>query len=118
MVFKKCRETEEVLFVDASSEFQKGKNQNWLDEPNIDRIVDGFRDRVEIDRFSHLATREEIAGNDYNLNIPRYVDSFEAEPEVNLKAVTRNLRKVEEDMAGIDAHIRAFCAELGLEVPV
>lgn len=118
MVFKKCRETEEVLFVDASTEFQKGKNQNWLDEPNIDRIVDGFRDRVEIERFSHLATREEISENDYNLNIPRYVDSFEAEPEVDLKAVTRNLRKVEEDMSGIDAQIRAFCAELGLEAPV
>jgi len=118
MVFKKCRETEEVLFVDASTEFVRGKNQNWLDEPNIDRIVNGFRDRVETPRFSHLATREEIAENDYNLNIPRYVDTYEAEQAVDMKAVTRNLTALDQGMAEIDANIRKVCAQLGLEAPV
>lgn len=118
MVFKKCRETEEVLFVDASKTFQRGKNQNWLSGDDVDTIIDGFRDRRKVDRFSNLVTREEIAGNGWNLNIPRYVETYQAEPEIDLAAVTRDLRAVDQDMAGIDAKLRAFCAELGLESPV
>lgn len=118
MVFKKCRETEEVLFVDASRTFQRGKNQNWLSEADVDTIVDGFRDRRKVERFSNLVTREEIAANDYNLNIPRYVDTFEKEEEIDLGAVTARLKAIEADMGAVDAQIRAFCEELGLEVPV
>ena len=73
VVFKKSRKTEEVLFIDASSEFQKAKNHNWLDEVNIDQIIKSFRDRIEIDRYSHLATRAEIESNNYNLNVLLYV---------------------------------------------
>jgi type I restriction enzyme M protein len=118
MVFKKCRETEDVLFVDASGCFEKAKNQNYLREGDIDQIVTAYRTRAVVARFSHRASRAEIAGNDYNLNIPRYVETFEAAAAMDLAAVTAELRAVEADMAGIDAQLRAFCAELGLESPV
>ena len=71
-----------------------------------------------MERFSHRATLAEITENDFNLNIPRYVDTFEAEPEIDLTAVSAEVRAIEESMAGLDDAIRDFCAELGLEAPV
>jgi len=118
LVFKKCRETEDVLFVDASRCFEKGKNQNVLRSADVDSIVDAFRTRAKVERFSHRATLAEITENDFNLNIPRYVDTFEAEPEIDLTAVSAEVRAIEESMAGLDDAIRDFCAELGLEAPV
>ncbi len=118
LVFKKCKEHDDVLFVDASGCFEKGKNQNSLSDANVDRIVTAYRSRAVEDRFSHRASIAEITEYEFNLNIPRYVDTFEAEPEVDLKAVTETLRQIENDMGGVDAQIRAFCAELGLEAPV
>lgn len=118
MVFKKCRETDDVLFIDASTCFEKGKNENRLRDQDVGRIVTTYRQRTEEARFSHRASRVEIAGNDYNLNIPRYVDTFEAEAEIDLPAVAREIAEAEKAMESIDAQIRAFCAELGLESPV
>ena len=118
LVFKKCRETEDVLFVNASNCFDKGKNQNVLRVADIDSIVNAFRTRAETERFSHRATLAEITENDFNLNIPRYVDTFVAEPEIDLVAVTADLRAIEGNMAALDETIRGFCAELGLEAPV
>ena len=118
MVFKKCRETDEVLFIDASKNFEKGKNENYLRPSDVDKIVETFQNRTEEDKFSHLAHLDEIAENDYNLNIPRYVDTFEKEPDVDLTAVTANLKQIEQDMVEVDETIKAFCAELGLEAPV
>ena len=118
LVFKKCRETEDVLFVDASGCFEKAKNQNNLRDSDVDRIVAAYRTRASEDRFSHRAGRAEIEENDFNLNIPRYVDTFEPEAEIDLAAVTAELRTIDSDMAGLDTAIRDFCAELGLEAPV
>lgn len=118
LVFKKCRETEDVLFVDASNCFEKGKNQNVLRVADIDSIVNAFRSRAEVERFSHRATLAQITENDFNLNIPRYVDTFEAEAEIDLAAVAAEVRAIEGDMAALDKSIRDFCAELGLEAPV
>lgn len=118
MVFKKCREEDDVLFVDASGCFEKATNQNYLRPADIDHIVTSFRLRDDVARFSHKASRAEIAANDWNLNIPRYVETFEAAERIDLAAVTRDLRAVDEDMAGIDARLRAFCTELGMESPV
>ncbi|WP_210880027.1 type I restriction-modification system subunit M [Roseovarius autotrophicus] len=118
LVFRKCRETEDVLFVDASGCFEKAKNQNVLRNSDVDRIVAAFRGRAVEARFSHRAARAEIEENDYNLNIPRYVDTFEAEAEVDLAAVAAELRAIDEGMAALDETIRGFCAELGLEAPV
>ena len=119
MVFKKCREEpDNILFVDASSCFEKGKNQNNLRRSDIDRIVAAFRTRVDEERFSHRAGLDEIEENDFNLNIPRYVDTFEPEPVIDLAAVTASIKSVEAEMADIDASIRGFCKELGMESPV
>jgi type I restriction enzyme M protein len=118
LVFKKCRETEDVLFVDASTCSEKGKNQNVLRPTDIDSIVSAFRNRSEIERFSHRATLAEITENDFNLNIPRYVDTFVAEPEIDLAAVSAEVRAIEGTMSALDKTIRDFCAELGLESPV
>jgi type I restriction enzyme M protein len=117
LVFKKCRETDDVLFVDASTCFQKGKNQNWLGPEDVDRIVGAYRDRSEVERFAHRASRAEIAENGFNLNIPRYVDTFVPPPPVDLAATARALADLRRDMAPVDVQIRAFCAELGLESP-
>ena len=119
LVFKKCREHgDDILFIDASAHFEKAKNQNVLREADIEKIVTTYRTRAEEEKYAHLAPLSEIEENEYNLNIPRYVDTFEEEEPVDLKAVTDELAKFEKDMAETDATIRAFCAELGIEAPV
>jgi len=118
MVFKKCREVDDVLFIDASTCLEKGKNENRLRDEDVDRITTAYRTRSTEARFSHRAPLSEIAGNDFNLNIPRYVDTFTAEAAIDLAAVTRDLAQIEVDMAGVNAEIRAFCTELGLVSPV
>ena len=117
-MFKKCRETEDVLFVDASTCFEKGKNQNVLRVADIDSIVNAFRSRAEVERFSYRATLAQITENGFNLNIPRYVDTFEAEAEIVLAVVAAEVRAIDGNMAALDKSIRDFCAELGLEAPV
>jgi type I restriction enzyme M protein len=118
LVFKKCRETEDVLFVDASGCFEKAKNQNFLRDSDVERIVAAFRARTTEDRFSHRATLAEITENDFNLNIPRYVDTFEEEEPIDLAEVAAALRANAAGMAALDAQIAGFCAELGLESPL
>ena len=119
LVFKKCREQpEDVLFIDASAHFEKAKNQNYLRDEDIVRIVSTYRERTETDKFSHRANMAEIAENDFNLNIPRYVDTFEEEEPVNLDAVLADLKAIDSEMAGIDETIASFCKELGIEAPV
>ena len=118
LVFKKCREhPDDILFIDASAYFEKVKNQNVLRDSDIDRIVAAYRDRTETEKFSHRATMAEIAENDYNLNIPRYVDTFEEEAAIDLDAVLAELKAIDAEMAGVDATIAGYCTELGLEVP-
>ncbi len=119
LVFKKCREhPDDVLFIDASAHFEKVKNQNILRPEDIDKIVTAYRQRSAEDKYSAVIGLSEIAENDYNLNIPRYVDTFEEEEPVELTAVTDALKQVEIDMGDIDDTIRGFCAELGIEAPV
>jgi type I restriction enzyme M protein len=119
LVFKKCREfPKDVLFIDASACSEKAKNQNLLRPQDIKKIVSTWRGRIEEDKFSYRATLEEIAENDYNLNIPRYVDSFEEDEPVDLASVTAELKNLEAGMSNLDNVIRGFCAELGIEAPV
>lgn len=118
MIFKKCRQqSKDVLFIDASKEFEKVKNQNKLTPENIEKIINTYADRKTIDKYSHLANISEIKENDYNLNIPRYVDTFEPEPEIDLQAVTSEIKQLDKDMIEIDAKIAGFCDELGIERP-
>lgn len=115
LVFKKCRETpDNILFIDASKDFEKVKNQNMLREEHIDKIIDTFRNRKVIEKYSHLATLKEVEENDYNLNIPRYVDTFEAEEEIDIAAVMAEIKYLEAKRAELDKEIEGYFKELGL----
>ncbi|SPW29543.1 Probable type I restriction enzyme BthVORF4518P M protein [Elizabethkingia miricola] len=101
LVFKKCKEDpDHILFIDASKEFEKVKNQNMLREEHIDKIVETYRNRTTIEKYSHLATLKEVEENDYNLNIPRYVDTFEAEEEIDIQAVMQEIKSLEAKTSG------------------
>jgi len=118
LVFKKCRtDSEHILFIDASNDFEKVKNQNYLTDDNIEKIIDTYKDRATMDKYSHLATLAEIAENDYNLNIPRYVDTFEEEEVIDLNRVSSELKVLEVDMKATDITIAGFCDELGIAKP-
>jgi type I restriction enzyme M protein len=118
LVFKKCRtEPEDVLFIDASKHFEKGKNQNRLRTSDIDKIIETYSERKVEDKYSHLASLDEIKENDYNLNIPRYVDTFEEEEEIDLDAVVAEIRQLESESTAIDEKIAKYTKELGIQSP-
>lgn len=116
MVLRKRRDdsgdSRSILFVDASKEFERGKNQNRLTPENIEAIMKMYRERKDVDKHAHLASFEEIKKNGFNLNIPRYVDSFEAEPEVDIAAVAQDIRKDEAEAGELKASLRAAAADL------
>lgn len=115
LVFKKCRETpDDILFIDASKEFEKVKNQNMLRDEHINKIVETYRNRTVIEKYSHLATLKEVAENDYNLNIPRYVDTFEEEEPIDINAVMQEIKELEAKRANLDKEIEVYFQELGL----
>ena len=115
LVFKKCRkEDDNILFIDASKEFEKVKTQNKLRPQHIQKIVETYRDRKEIEKYSHLASLKEVADNDYNLNIPRYVDTFEEEEPIDIKAVMAEIKELEAKRAELDKEIEVYLKELGL----
>lgn len=86
-----------ILFIDASKEFKVGKNQNILEQKHIDKIVKAYEERQDIDKFAHVAEMNEIIENGYNLNIPRYVDTFEEEELVDLENVKAEIKKLDEE---------------------
>lgn len=115
LVFKKCREhNEDILFIDASNEFDKGKNQNLLTEEHVNKIVQTYLNRETIDKYSYVATLDEVKENDYNLNIPRYVDTFEEEEPVDLQAVSQRIAEIDREIASIDQELATYLKELGL----
>ncbi len=114
VVFKKNRTTKDILFIDASKEFEKGKNQNKLTEAHIDKIIETYKNRVDVEKFAHLASIEEIRENDYNLNIPRYVDTFEQEEEIDLIEVMRQLEQDNIEIAALETKIAGILKELGV----
>lgn len=105
MILKKNRTNRDVLFIDASKEFEKGKNQNIMTDKHIEKILNTYISREEIDKFSYLATFDEIVENDFNLNIPRYVDTFEEEEVVPLNEIAKDIKT-------LDAEIEATTKEL------
>jgi type I restriction enzyme M protein len=115
LVFKKNRPTRNIFFIDASGEgnYEKGKNQNILREQDIEKIVTTYRTRAVIDKYSHDATFDEIRENDFNLNIPRYVDTFEEEPDVDITAVKAEIVSIEAELAGVQAQMARYLKELG-----
>lgn len=113
LVFRKHKSDRNVLFVDASRDYQDGKNQNLLRETDLQRILDTVKARKSVEKYAHLATPEEIAGNDYNLNIPRYVDTFEEEAEIDLMAVRREREVLKAELAKLEAQMAEYLKELG-----
>ncbi|WP_432719160.1 type I restriction-modification system subunit M [Pectinatus frisingensis] len=114
LVLKKKRPTKDILFIDASRDFIKGKNQNNLSEDAIKKIIQTYLNRHEVDKYAHLASLSEIKKNDYNLNIPRYVDTFEEEAEIDLTEVNRQLEQDNKEIAVLEAEIKEQLKLLGV----
>ena len=116
LVFKKNRPRRDVLFIDASGEgnYEKGKNQNVLRNSDIARIVSTYEARETVDKYSYVASYDEIKDNDFNLNIPRYVDTFEEEELVDIDEVKQNIANIEEELAQVQAQMAKYLEELGL----
>ena len=118
LVFKKCRtQSDNILFIDASQHFEKVKNQNVLREEDIEKIVSTYQNRTAEDKYSFVATMEELIENDYNLNIPRFVDTFEEEEPVDLELVSKELQDLESEMQNTDNTIADFCKQLNIKTP-
>ncbi|WP_276883173.1 type I restriction-modification system subunit M [Campylobacter cuniculorum] len=114
LIFKKHKQDKNVLFIDASKEFEKGKNQNALKQEHINKIIQTYKDRKSVEKYAHLASYEEIKENDYNLNIARYVDSFEEDEEIDLQALKTEIAELEKECQHHSAKLKAYLKELGL----
>lgn len=113
LIFKKQKSDDSVLFIDASREFKSGKNQNNLTEENIAKVVETYRARKSVDKYAYLATLQEVKDNDYNLNIPRYVDTFEEEEEIDLVAVRAEREQLKTQLAELEVQMAKYLEELG-----
>ena len=109
--------SDNILFIDASKEYESGKNQNILRECDIDKIVKTYENRQDVDKYAHVASMQEIEENGFNLNIPRYVDTFEPEPEIDLNEVAAEIRKLQKEIKEIDSQLKPYFDELGLDFP-
>ena len=118
LVFKKCRENpNDILFIDASAHFEKVKTQNMLSEADMDKIVTTYRERKTEDKYSYVAPLSEVVENDYNLNIPRYVDTFEEEEQIDIDSVATEIQTLDVDLEENETLIASFCKELNIKTP-
>lgn len=113
LIFKKDKSDNNVLFIDASRECKAGKNQNLLTAENINKIVATYRARESVDKYAYLATLEEIQENDFNLNIPRYVDTFEEEEDIDLMAVRKERLELKAQLVELENEMDNYLKELG-----
>jgi type I restriction enzyme M protein len=113
LIFQKNRNNDKVLFIDAGSEYEEGKNQNRLREQDIQKITATYRDYISKDKYSYVAALEEIVENDYNLNIPRYVDTFEEEALVDVTAVQKEIKDLEGELSDLKKQMEQYLKELG-----
>ena len=116
LVLKKERNgnSDNICFIDASQYYESGKNMNYITQEDIDRIVNAYVERKPIEKFCHIATMQEIKDNDYNLNIPRYVDTFEEEELIDIPVVRKQLAEHMEESKALDAELAEFFSQLGL----
>ena len=114
LLFKKGRANTDVLFIDASREFNKEKKQNSIDDEHITKILQTYQNRKEVEKYAHVATIEEIEENDYNLNIPRYVDTFEEEEPIDIDSTKESIAKIESELVEIKKQMQGYLEELGL----
>ena len=123
LIFDRSREEggenearKDVLFIDASKEFTPAKAQNVMNGDHIGKVLETYRTRNEIDKYSHLASFDEISENGFNLNIPRYVDTFEPEEEINVAALQKHINEIEIELAGVRSRMAGYLKELGVDV--
>lgn len=114
LIFRRARGDSGVLFIDASRDFEQGTNQNKLRPADLERILAAYRARLSVAKYAYLASFEEIAENDFNLNIPRYVDTFEPEPPVDMQAVNAEIGKWKVEIRALEAEMAGYLRELGL----
>lgn len=114
IVLKKNRSTKDVLFIDASQGFEKSKNQNLMKQEHIDKILSAYEKRESIDKFAHVASFEEIQSNDYNLNIPRYVDTFEEEEPIDFLELSNELVTLNKEIAQSEQDFLKMLDELAI----
>lgn len=118
LVFKKVRvHSNNVLFIDASQHFEKASNQNYLRKEHIEKIVNTYRSREAHTKYSYVAMLEEVKKNECNLNIPRYVDTFQEEEVIDLKSVSKELKQLEKEMTKTNELIAGYCKELRIDLP-
>ena len=117
LIFKKHRDTTDVLFIDAGREFEKSKNKNLLKPEHVAKIVKTYQERREINKYAHIATLSEIKENGYNLNIPRYVDTFEPEPVASLTEIMNDLVEVDAEIAHNNQELATMMKDLRAATP-
>ncbi|WP_444907947.1 type I restriction-modification system subunit M [Microbulbifer sp. SSSA008] len=113
LIFARDKQDDSVMFIDASREFKAGKNQNLLTQDNIDKVVATYRQGADLDKYAYVASHKEIQGNDYNLNIPRYVDTFEEEEEIDLLAVRAERQQLKAQLSELEEEMEQYLQELG-----
>jgi type I restriction enzyme M protein len=123
LVFDRSREQgganearRDIMFIDASKEFTPGKTQNIMTDDHIEKVIDTYRARTELDKYSHLASPAEIQNNEYNLNIPRYVDTFEPEEEIDVAGLQNEINRLEDELAEVRGRMSGYLKELGIHV--
>lgn len=114
LIFNKGRSTGDVLFIDASRDYKDAKNQSILTEEHVQKIVSTYQTFQTVEKYAYRATPQEIADNDFNLNIPRYVDTFEEEAEIDLDTVKADITRLESELATVRAKMQAYLEELGV----
>ncbi len=123
LVFDRSREEggvnehrRDVMFIDASNEYQSGKNQNALLDDHVNKIVEAYSNRVDVSKYAHVASFKEIKENDFNLNIPRYVDTFEEEEKIDIEAVQMEIEQLEAELVEVRGKMSVYLKELGVNV--
>lgn len=112
VVLKKHRDGRDVLFIDASKKFEKGKKQNAMTDEHIDAIVNLYHKRETVEKEAYLASFEDIEKNDFNLNIPRYVDNFEKEEEIDLKELLNEMKQTDEEIKRVQGEVVSSLKDL------
>lgn len=106
-----------ILFIDASKEYESGKNQNVMTDEHIQKVLKAYQERVDVERYAHVATMDEILENGYNLNIPRYVDTSEPEEPIVLDQVAENMADIQKEIEEVEGSLKGMFEELGLRFP-
>lgn len=117
LVLKKCAVAKDVLFIDASKDFTKGKNKNLLEPEHVNKIVEAYRKREDVDKYAHVVTLKEMQDNDYNLNIPRYVDTFEPEPTIPLGEIMRDMQETDKKIVETEGELAGMMSQLVAQTP-